>query len=638
MSRVVKDQLTGKSMEVKSSKPVEQVEDWDQLLKRADSYRVKCRSEYQRIVAERKEKSAALAEYIRIYPASEKHIGFAAAHADWVERLMSKFLTTTVMPGYDPDADELSFKAPVTIYALKEYIKGKFQDCESQIDKLAEIEPDVKRFVDVCGVLKKIVRLSADDQSLFFMFSACYVKGFELLAAPQVRIGRYFSDNEQKCIESAFREVEELITEFCSSIGCPSGLEVENCANQILKRIEGASPADFWFRLLFDGDRGHAVFNPVYIADYHSRIAFLHNLLKRSSDWDDQFTLVRDEFSGKWLYEQLLPQEEFFANILTNNKYKAEEVLRRNQARDALICATMIGAFEEDWGRITRESDELFGRLNSASEVAEAEKRKCEEMLGSLEEERQTILTLIDIAGYKLEDLLRGEIEVEGGKHVKIRKLQYASAHNDGSPVKKLCAIPETSVETGKPQSKHAPDEGGEASRTQPVKKGGRGRAARIRDEFCKGRLAGEFGVIEVLTGGQTIGWKYNKQSGFCKLSSRPAVLLFQELLRNSVESILEKKQPQSIYITSGLWNCFKKGLKGKNTETAERENVKRFLREVVLKGSKAECSDVQPEQLYLDPQLEDHIGLPVAAKYVYPINLNPTLSAQWVEKGKKKD
>lgn len=628
-------------MEQKDSKPTEQSVGRDELVEQVASYLMSCRSGFQRVAKRQKEESAAMAEYIRIYPASESHVRISVAMADYMERHLSKFLATVVSPGYDPDIDNFSEKAPMTIYALKEYVKEKFQDCESQMRKESESKPDVDRFVRVCEVLKKIVSVSAEDQSNFFMLSTCYVKGFELLAESQVRVGKYFSASEQNRMERAFREVCELTGTLYSALGFPSCFEIENCGIPIfLKRLQGVSPADRWFRILFDGDRDHAVFNPEYIAGYHSLVASSLNRMKRVSDLDNNFILVRDVFSGKALYQQLLLAEEYFANYLTN-KYKADEALDRINARVFLISVIMNGVFERDWERIRKEREELIGRMNSDPPLSEEEKRKCEMRLDSLMAARQAILNVIDKAGYKLEDLLRGEIEVEEGKYAKIRKLPCPSVldgKRDGSPVKMLGTSQNAPVEISKPQTVHAPDEGGEASRTQPVKKSGRGRAARIRDEFCKGRLAGEFGVIEVLTGGQTIGWKYNKQSGFCKLSSRPAILLFQELLRNSVESIRENKRPQSIYITADLWKCFTKGLKDKNTETDEQENVERFLREVVLKGSKVECSDVQPEQLYLDPQLEDHIGLPVAAKYVYPINLNPTLSAQWVEKGKKKD
>lgn len=622
-------------MEMKNEQSAER----NAVIDKVVSYLTTYKSGFQRAAKRQKEEAAAIAEYIRIYPPSENHVRFAAEATGYMERVLSKFQTMSVSAGYDPDINNVSKNAPMTIYDLKEYVKGRFRDCECQIRKEIEAEPSVDRFVNVCEVLKKIVRLSAEDQSLLFLFSTSFVKGFELLAASQVRIGEYFSADEQKSMERACREVFELISSLYSSLGFPSGLELA-CGGDpaCLKRIEGASAEDHWFRVLFDGDRDHAVFNPSCLAWFHSFVSSNLNRLKNVSDKDDHFTLVRDVFSGKSLYHQMLLQEEFVAYVATN-KYKADEVLERINARIVLISVIMNGVFTRDWENIMREREELIARMNSVPGLTEEEERKCEERLNSLSAARQAILNVIDKAGYKLEDLLRGEVEVEEGNYVKIRKLPYPSVlddKGDGSPVKMLSIPLDAPVEISKPQTMHMADEGGGASRIQPVKKSGRGRAARIRDEFCQRQLVGDFGLISVLSGGQTIGWKYRKQSGYCKLSSRPAILLFQELVRNCVESIRGNKKSQSIYITADLWKCFTKGIKDKNSEKDEQVYVERFFREVVLKGSKVECSDVQPEQLYLDPQLEDRVGLPVAVKYVYPVSLNPALSAQWVEKVKK--
>ena len=531
---------------MKSSKQIAQSADQKVDFEKAVSYIRSLRLDYQRAAERQKRIIAAVAEYNKIYPASENYARFSGALAEFMEHLLSKFSTMSVR-WYDPVSDNFSENAPMTIFHLKEYVKEKFQDCESQMGKESETEPDVDRFVRVCEVLKKIVRISAEDQSLLFLASTCYVKGLELLSMCQVRIGKYFSVNEQERMERAWRELFELIKAIFSSLGFPVGLEkMASCESPVyLKRMKGVSVSDRWFRFLFDGNREHAIFNPSAIAGLYSHLSILHNLFMDGKD----SLLVRDVFAGKGLYEQLLPLEEYFAYVQTN-KYKADEVLERVDARIRLIAQTMNRVFEQDWERISREREDLIEKLNSSPRISEKKKRECEARLNSLEESRRKILNLIDKAGYKLEDLLRGEIEVEKGSFVKIHRLPGVTDFNAAtgvSPVKQIEAV--TASPAAKPDSEHvvkiSSGEGPQNSEDAvdaTVSENTRGKGARFKDELRGGKFSGKSGIIRITVKGESILWQTVKRSDpkppCCELSAGPAIRLMEKLFENTIRGI----------------------------------------------------------------------------------------------------
>ena len=631
-------------MEMKNEQSAEQ----NAVLDKVVSYLTTYKSGFQRAAKRQKEEAAAIAEYIRIYPPSENHVRFAAEATGYMERVLSKFQTMSVSAGYDPDIDNVSKNAPMTIYDLKEYVKGRFQDCECQIRKEIEAEPSVDRFVNVCEVLKKIVRLSAEDQSLLFLFSTSFVKGFELLAASQVRIGEYFSADEQKSMERACREVFELISSLYSSLGFPSGLELA-CGGDpaCLKRIEGASAEDHWFRVLFDGDRDHAVFNPSCLAWFHSFVSSNLNRLKNVSDKDDHFTLVRDVFSGKSLYHQMLLQEEYVAYAATN-KYKADEVLERINARIVLISVIMNGVLTRDWEDIIREREELIAQMNSVPGPTEEEKRKCEVRLNSLSAARQAILNVIDKAGYKLEDLLRGEIEVEKGRFVKIRQLQVfgdVDAAMSASPVKQIESLADSS--SAKPDSEHVVKissvecpQNSEDAVDATVSENTRGKGARFKDELRGGKFSGKSGIIRIAVKGGSILWQTVKRSDSkppcCELSAGPAIRLMEKLFENTIRGIDAGVKPKCLYITGYLKKAFLRAV-----QRNEEDDVgKLFLEEVVQVAEKDErikCNDVDEDlgEIYFDPILEDQTSKPIRVNFVYSVTLNRELATRWMPMGK---
>ncbi len=381
-------------------------------------------SAFEKALQKRRQIVAAYEEYNRIFPCDEKSAAFFSEFTAFVVNAFSKFCTATVSFGFDPKEGKFCKNAPMTVLDLKNYIKEKFQNCNHRLDKAQAEQPNVKRFVSVCEILKSMVKISAEDQSLIFMYSPVYLKGLGLLSARQIRMGEYFSLAEQNLMIKAFSSFHNMRSALCSSFGGPVGIErIVGQTPMFLSRFSNVQKADFWYRYLFDGDRTHAVFNPSQISWEYLDPFILCLQPKCTYNDDEKYVLVKDEFSENKIYSSLLP----FAESLRagfDNRQDGKRKFDRTLCRIALIELYLNGTLEELCSSVRAKESDLLERLKSREHLPAKEKQSIEAELNIVRDRYKELLEKVDKAGFNLDDLLRGEVMDANGNLIKIRKVK----------------------------------------------------------------------------------------------------------------------------------------------------------------------------------------------------------------------
>lgn len=565
--------------------------------------------------------------YNRLYPCDEKTAEEIGEFARAFACSFSKFYKTP------DDWTDATFgpNTSMTVHDLRVYVVKKFQPYDDELKILANEEPSCERFARVCGLLTRIADKTIVDGSLICLFSKTFAKAHELLLINPTVKKLYCTREEQKSMLEAFDAYLDKFLVLLSSLGFSSSKRIP-----FLEKFPLCLEGREGRMLLFDGNVDHAVFNPVVIRWMVSIISFFSGLASKE-DPDDYFRLVKNAFTEKRLYVELLSESKIITQA-QKNLFTAKEEMERLSLRVGMLKVCLDGSLSTEWPKLLREEKELREELRQGNFASVADHEACKQQLDNVMMTKGIIANNEEKTGWKCDDILRGEVEVEKGRFVKIPQLAAAGGLNfvaDASPVKQIEAKTDSLAETRDlAHSCGERPQNGEEAVNVVASENTRGKEERFKDELRGGRFWGKVGTLRIAVNGGSILWQTVKRSDrlCCELSAGPAIRLMEKLFENAIRGIDAGTKPKSLYITGYLKKAFLRAVQ----RNVEDDVGKRFLEEVVQVAEKDErikCDDVDDErgEIYFDPILEDQTTKPIRVNFVYSISLNRELAARWI-------
>ena len=342
----------------------------------------------------------AMGEYLRIFPPSDKAKKFWWDFSTSMELWFSRFFDKKTIRRYLPGNEAYNLVVPMTLQDFRQQMNDMIEVEVLELARLKSQPANIDRFVFACDVACRLIQ-KIGNAAAIFLFADQLSMALELLAEYQNRDGRFFSRDEQDRMISAFDGLIRTFNQLAACLGIRVDESlVEDVEKKVEERFSILRDPDYKFRMLFEGDRDHADFNPHFIL---WACSVVRALARGWDSEDNEFTYVKDAFNQDVLHLQGIALSTCACDFYDNAR-QGQANMDRVNTRIRILLTYLGGTLKKGWTELCADDDQAS--------------------VENVQEKRKKLLAAFESAGWKIEDVLNGEVVTDDGRRVKIRVSQ----------------------------------------------------------------------------------------------------------------------------------------------------------------------------------------------------------------------